>query len=146
MLVCRQFAFFGHHLHAFQYRIHYLSLLVAAKNQVYALHGRNLFGFQLGIAPRHHNNGTRMVPDQTMYGLAALAVRHLCNATCIYHTYIRNLTLASGPHTTSLQFCTHGTRLREVQFAAQGVIHRFLVLKHIHVAKVRLSERNVKYI
>jgi hypothetical protein len=87
-----------------------------------------------------------MVPDKTMYGLTAFAVRHLGDTARIHNTDIRYLALTSGTHTSSLQFCTHGTCLGKIQFTPQSVINSLLVFKHIHDAKLRLSERKSKRI
>ena len=60
-----------------------VGLLVGAQHEVHAVHLAHLLRVELGVAPRHHHESARVLPDQAMYCLAALMVGHLRNRTGI---------------------------------------------------------------
>ena len=78
-------------------------------------------------------------------GLSALAVRHLCDAAGVHDADIRRFPTFCGFHPGSLHLPLDGTRLGEVQFAAERVIGRFLSFYSVHATKLRLFPENAKF-
>ncbi len=122
----------GHHLQTLHYGIGHLPLLVASQDQVHTIEDRNLLGLQLGITACHHHHCPGMVSHQTVYGLTALAVGHLSDATRVYHTHIGHLALACRAYPPGLQSLAYRTGLGKVQLTAQGIVYRLLVFHLVH--------------
>ena len=113
----------------FRQELNQRGLFIRSQHQVYALHLSDTLRLQLRIAPRHHNEGPRMLSHQSVYHLSALMVSHIGHRAGIHQHQVSLLALASGCHAQLLQHLAEGRRLREIQLAAQRGIGCLLTLK-----------------
>ena len=108
-----------------------------AQHQVHTIYGCHLFRFELGIAPRNHNQCAGMMLYQTMDGLPAFLVGDLGNATGIYDTHISNLASLGRLNAHLPKLLSHCAGFCKIQLAAQCKISGFLACKQlIHDAKI----------
>ena len=89
-----------------------------------------------------------MLLHQLMYGLTALLVSHLGHRTRVHHTNISLLPSPGCPYAGFLQQTPDGGGFRKVQFAAQRIIYRRLILKYVciyHIISVQLWRKGTHY-
>ena len=98
-----------------------MRLLLGAQDEVNALDGSHALGLELGVATSHHHERPRVLAAHLRDSLPSLVVGHLGDAARVDNHYVSPLATSGANDTTLRQGASHGTRLGEIQFAAQRV-------------------------
>ena len=122
-----------------------VALLLGAYHQVHGIEGCHAFRSELSIASRHDHQGSRMSVSHATDGLPAFAVGHLRHAASVHDADVGHLTAAGGLHPRRLHLLSDCTRFGKVQFAAQGIVRRFLSFETIHATKIRFFSDSAKF-
>jgi hypothetical protein len=95
-------------LEVLHYHLHCPALLFGTKHQVDAINGPDLGWTQLGIAPRHDNEGSWILTNKFVDCLTALVVGHLGYATRIHVTQVGPFALSGSHNPVRLKLRCHG--------------------------------------
>ncbi len=108
--------------------VHDVTLVFRANDNVNSWNIHNPLRFELCVASRYGNEGTRVVLDELAYGLAAFMVCHFGYGACVNDADISCFAFLGFNDSVLCQLQAYSGGLCEVELASEGVERNFFAL------------------